>query len=202
MPLALMVLSACATPRYMDRTEWLSVTTREFQGKSKEEVISAAQKLLRLADGDDFHIAHTDNGFHASRRWTAYMVIAAEFGTDHWLFETTDIPGGVRARVQVSTQSQAATPVATTSGAWTATTGPLMGSPVDGNALYDVFWARMEYLLGYRNEWMTCEVADKRVRADIVWGRNAALCNSFNVADDRPVEAISSAPPESSPPAR
>ena len=83
-------------------------------------------------------------------------------------------------------QGLAVVPMMTTAPAWTATTMPMVGTPVDGTALYDVFWARMDYLLGKRAKWMDCKEADRRVKQGIVWGSNENLCNSFNIKDDRP----------------
>ena len=71
-------------------------------------------------------------------------------------------------------------------GAWTATSMPMSGSPVMGTAIYDVFWSRMDYLLGLRQDWMTCQMADERVKSGATWGTNEALCNSFNVKDAVP----------------
>lgn len=187
--LTLLLLAGCATPRpQMTREEWLQTTGREFQGVTKDQALAAAEKVLRLADGDDFVIAHNEEGFRASRRWIVYLVFAAAVGTDYWELKASPAPGGVRVTVAVSQDSQALTPTATARGDWVATTGPMAGSPVMGNALYDLFWARAEYLLGLREDWMTCPQAQERVKAKTVWGDNGELCNAFNVADTQPTD--------------
>lgn len=190
--LMLLVISAgCAIKRPpMSREEWLAVSSRHYEGATKEQVISAAEKILRLADGDDFKIVHTEEGIYASRNWSVYLILAATMGTDYWKFKVVQEDNTVMAVVQINRQQQAVTPMATSSGAWTATTMPMAGIPVDGTAIYDVFWSRMDYLLGVRSEWMSCKVADERVRLGVVWGSNEALCNSFNVKDDTPTSPI------------
>lgn len=180
-------MSGCAAPRpQMSRTEWLAMTQRDYVGVTKDQALEAAEKLLRLADGDDFQITHTEEGLSATRNWLAYLVIAAASGTDFWAIKATPIKEGVRVSMQVNTQSQAVSPMATTGNNWTATTMPMSGSPVTGTAIYDVFWARLDYLLGKTTQWMTCETADERVSKKITWGNNEALCNGFNMKDENP----------------
>lgn len=181
------LLTGCATTQpQLSREEWLSITSRSYEGVTKEQVISSAERLFRLADGDDFNVVHTEDGLYASRNWSAYMVIAAAMGTDYWQVKVAPDGNRFKAYVQVNSQAQGVTPMATTNGAWTATTTPMAGSPVMGTAIYDVFWARMDYLLGKRSDWMNCQIADERVKQKITWGTNEALCNSFNIKDEVP----------------
>ena len=74
----------------------------------------------------------------------------------------------------------------TLNGDYVAGTSAMSGSPVMGTAIYDVFWSRLDYLLGKRKDWMTCKVADERVKQNITSGTNEALCNSFNMNDKLP----------------
>lgn len=185
--LIVMVIGCATTPRpQLSREQWLAVYSRHYTGVTKEQVISAAERLFQLADGNDFTIIHTEDGVYATRNWSIYLILAAAMGTDYWQLKVTPDGDGVKATVQVNSQSQAITPVPTSSGAWTATTGPMAGTPVGGTAIYDVFWSRMDYLLGKRPDWMNCEMADERVKQGVVWGPNDALCNSFNVEDETP----------------
>lgn len=181
-------------PAALTREEWLQVTSREYLGVTIDQAVSAAEEVLRLADGDDFKIFHADDGFHATRNWTIYLVLAAATGTDYWRVTAQEIDGGVKLSVQVNTQSQAISAMPTTSGAWAAFTGPLAGRPVEGTAIYDLFWGRMDYLMGLRPDWMTCEMARDRVKQGIVWGRRDALCDPFNTRDQVPESARSSLP--------
>jgi len=67
----------------------------------------------------------------------------------------------------------------------TATT-PVNSTPIQGTALYDLFWARMDYMLHKSNTWPTCQDALAKAKAGSVHGSNAALCNSTNVDDYSP----------------
>ncbi|ANN71554.1 hypothetical protein [Bordetella bronchialis] len=186
--LVLLAITGCAAQKQLTRDEYLQATQRTYQGKSAEDVYHAAEKLFRLADGDDFTFAYTDNSMTASRRWSIYLVLTAAFGTDTWLIQTKELPDGVKVSAQVSTMAGSVLPMATTGGDFTATGSPTLAGGVPGTAIYDVFWARMNYLLGLSQRWMTCEEAEARRKSGVVWGVNDALCNSFNMKDDVPEE--------------
>lgn len=182
------LLGGCAVQHQpQSREEWINTTTRNYIGMGKEQVLTATEKLFRLADGDDFKLTYTDDTVQATRSWTVYLVIAAAMGTDYWTIRANQTGDTVKVTAQVNTQSQAITPMpTTTSGTWTAGTMPMSGTPVMGTAIYDVFWARLDYLLGKTDEWMTCEQANKRVSDGITWGQLECLCNPFNIKDDLP----------------
>lgn len=183
-----LLLGGCATQHPpQSREDWLKTTTRTYSGVTKDQALTAAEKLLRLADGDDFALTYTADTVQATRSWSVYLVIAAAMGTDYWTIRADQVGDAVKVAVQVNTQSQSITPMpTTTSGTWTAGTMPMSGSPVMGTAIYDVFWARMDYLLGKADEWMTCEKANKRVSDGVTWGTNESLCNAFNMKDSLP----------------
>lgn len=60
------------------------------------------------------------------------------------------------------------------------------GMPLNSTAIYDLFWGRMDYLLGRRDEWMTCDEAEARRKAGITYGQLEALCSV--TTDDLPPE--------------
>ena len=191
----LLALPACVSTPTLSRDEWLNMTNRTYEGVTKEQAISAAERLLRLADGNDFMIAHNDDGFIASRNWSVYLVLAAAVGTDTWLVRAAENGhGGTRVSVSVGRQAGNVTGVATGSNTVAPLTMPSTGGSVNGTAIYDVFWARMDYLLGRRQVWMSCTGADKRVSDGLVWGDNSALCSAFNIKNNVPEGAITDEP--------
>lgn len=184
------LLSGCATRPQLTREEWVGVTTREYEERTPAQVLAAAEKLFRLADGDDFTIAHAADGLSATRGWAAFFIIGGANGTDYWTVRAAPGAKGTVATVQASTQSTTIAPMMIGGIGMIPAALPGQGAPIDGTALYDVFWARMDYLLGRRPAWMTCEEADERVRKSVTWGSNEALCNSFNLADETPKEPL------------
>ena len=180
------VLAGCAAPpKQLTRDEWLNATTRTYPGASKDQVLAASEKLLRLADGDDFDIRHTESGINATRAWIAYAVIVGVSGTDYWDIRADQIGDGVKVSVQVSTQTQSTSPMQM-GATWMPVNSATPGTPAHGVAIYDVFFSRLDYLLGKGGKWMTCKEADERVKTNATWGNNEALCNSFNVTDSHP----------------
>jgi hypothetical protein len=183
------IIGSASRPQ-LTRDEWIKTTTRVYKDVTKEQVVLAAEKLLILADGDDFVFAHSEDGFFASRNWSVYLVLAFVAGTDHWMFKTVEHEGSVKAQVQISVAAQGVAPMQTTSGAWAATTMPGMsGMPVTGPALYDLFWARMDYLLGAKEYWMLCENINTSIRKKTTWGNVEPLCLDVTVKDNLPENA-------------
>lgn len=191
MVLLSVMLSSCASKPPLSRDEWLRMTTRTYEGVTKEQVLAAAEQVLRLADGNDFMVAHSDEGFVASRNWSVYLVLAASFGTDVWQLRAAEYgTTGTKVSVSVSTQVGAVGAVATGPSTAAPMTTPSAGGAVNGTAVYEVFWARMDYLLGRSPVWMDCRAANHQVSTGVVWGDNSALCNSFNIKDDVPEGAV------------
>ncbi|MCZ4065392.1 hypothetical protein NB636_10370 [Oxalobacter aliiformigenes] len=184
---AALIITGCATQHpTMTREEWLNTTTRHYEDKTKEEVFSAAEKLFTLSDGNDYTFQHTDDSLYAVRKWSMYFVIGFASGTDNWVVTAKETEKGVKASVRASIDGSGMAPMPTVGGDISAGTIPLAGTPVTGTSLYELFWARMDYLLGKRSEWMTCEEADARKKSGVTWGWNDPLCNSFNVTDEAP----------------
>lgn len=188
---AIVLLAGCATKQpQLTRAEYLKVTQRTYEGKSADDVFNAAEKLLRLADGDDFRFFHDDSSMSATRSWSVYLILAATMGTDTWTVRAKEMEGSVRVSAALNTSAGSVLPMPTTGGDMSAGSTPGMGGNVPGTAIYDVFWARMDYLLGKSDKWMTCDESNHRVSMGAVWGPNEALCNGFNVKDDLPSELI------------
>ena len=180
-------LAGCSPPmnRPMSRAEWLAATQKTYSA-SPDEVLNAAERLFTLADGRDFSFMHTPESLIASRRWSVYMVLALSFGSDHWQVDAAPGPNGTVVRVRVNTSDQPVLPMATSGGNATVTTMPLSGRPITGTAIYDLFWARLDYLLGERTDWTNCKAAIDKRAAGETWGNIEALCNFANMTDDHP----------------
>lgn len=189
-----LMLTGCAVqpPKQLSRDEWIATTNRIYPDVDKDKLIAAAEKVLRLVDGDDFAIQHTNEGFNAVRNWTAYAVIAAASGTDYWNFTVAQTADGNRASLHVSTMSSAIMPMAVggPDGGETVFSAPAQGAPIDGNLLYDVFWSRLDYLLGKSDKWLTCDDVATMRKSGPAWGNDDPICNSFNIKDLRPDHAM------------
>lgn len=186
---ALTILSGCATTTQpqLTRQQWIDMTSRTYTDRTPDQVLNAAEELFRLADGNDFIISHSEDGLYAQRPWSVYIVLAYVEGTDTWVLQTKQDGSDTRVSVHLSNSVASTTALPTGGGGVAPYTGAATGSSVQGTAIYDVFWARMDYLLGYSTNWMDCELANARVKQGITWGDNFALCNIFNLEDNRPL---------------
>lgn len=181
-----LMLGACAAPqRLMTTDEAASATHRTFKGVTTEQAVAAAERVLWLADGDDFAIDRERDGLMATRNWTVYFVLGFVTGTDQWIVKARPVEGGSDVTFAVGTVAQPAS-ARITSRRDGDPRPRVMGAMHEGTAIYDLVWARMAYLLGQRDSWMTCAESEARVKAGAVWGETVALCNSFNVKDRVP----------------
>jgi len=188
--LVVMFLTGCATQQKMSREEFLQATQRTYQDKSPEQIFSASEKLFVLADGDDFTFSHTPDSLLAIRPWSIYLVLAYTAGTDVWTVKASrnEKTGGTDAAVYVTTaHGGSVLPVVVANSGSTATSPGSGGIPTRGNAIYQLFWERLDYLLGLNSKWMSCDDVDKEIANGKLWGDTSPLCNSLNIKDNSPV---------------
>jgi hypothetical protein len=195
--IALAALAAgCAQVPQLSREQQLAATTRTYSGVTKEQLIDAARRVLILADEDDVRFADNPDGFSATRRWSVYLVLAATVGTDNWVFSVRETPQGPQGFVGIGRLEQAVTVTPTTApGVYSAGTTAVVGNPIPGNAVYDLFWSRVDYMLWRTDTWATCDSIDAKIQAGKVVGGTDPLCNRFNVTDYAPNQQLDLKPP-------
>lgn len=186
--LALLLIAlnvSCAGQRMLTREEWQAAGQMTFNDVSKKELIEKAQQVLTLADGEDVKFTFRNNGFSASRPWLVYAVIAITNGTDYWVFDVEDKDGSLLATVQASSASSAITPYAVGGQVGTVSTTSF-GTPIQGTAIYDMFWGRLDYLLDRRKDWPDCRSGLQKIRRGETWGNLDQICDSVTLIDDAP----------------
>lgn len=170
------------------RQEWEAIHQREFAGKNPREVQDAAEKVLRLVD-HDFTFQYPEGQLVGRRPWMIYLAIAISSGTDYWTISTQETEAGTRAVVQATRDSSTIAPSPVVGGPGAAVMSTATpGQPVVVKEPYDLFWSRMEYMLGLRSEWDDCGTARANVSAE--GGRKGyldTLC-AFNTDDRHPDE--------------
>ena len=190
----LVFIGGCARMPELTRDEWLAVTTRTYEGATQDEAFAAVEQVFRLADPEDYRIQHTPDGLIAHRQWLVYFVIGAAVGTDIWTVTAKQDTTGVRVSAHVTTAANTLTAVAapTTTGGTTASPVTIPGNaiPVQSTAIYDLFWARVGYLMGQRDTWMSCKTADKRSDEGITFGHTEPLCQIMTTKRTAPEGAI------------
>lgn len=189
--LVISLLSACATTQKLSTIERETITSREYVGITKDQLMLAGEELFHLADGDDFIITHSHKSssherLYAKRNWRIYFVLGWSKGTDYWLLTADSNEKGVKATMQVNRKRRKSYTMMPDN----SKTASMQGEPINGTAIYDIFWARIDYLLGKRQDWMTCKISDDRINQKIVWGENDALCDSVTMKDSSPKSPI------------
>jgi len=149
MALAVLAAGCQQTARIDDRQSFFKEATRTYPGESRERVLQAAERVLRQSDPADFEFDHSLYGFVASRRYMVYAVLAAANGKERWDLQTEEGPEGLRAVLNVSESG--------------VSHGGYSSIPFEARMasvpLYRLFWARVEYVLGKRKDWVSCESA-------------------------------------------
>ncbi len=150
----------------LSRDEWIALKTRTYPGVPVTAAYDAAERILRLADPKDVTASYDAAGrLRLVRAWMIYTGVAfvgVRTGQDVWLVEAVPAADGTQITVTASGD---------------------LGVP-DDPALYRLFWARMDYLLGRTATWTTCEDAAgwPNGKADMP----LLLCNPMFVEDLAP----------------
>lgn len=154
--LALSVAGCASSHQIVDRADFLAEATRTYNTESRERVIEAAQIVLRHSDPTDFEFRNSLNGFVGLRRYFVYAVIASASGREKWEFETEQpAPGVVKASVSVSEAGRAASGYSSSR----------YESAMNSIPLYRLFWNRVDYMLGRRPDWVSCDQAAAELKA-------------------------------------
>lgn len=185
--LSLLSLFSCATSRQLTREEWETVAQKKYNNIEKSKLIAAAESVMKLADNDDFKFSYTQNGILGSRKWLVYMVLAASMGVDNWLFEVTEKNGDTVASLQLSRQAGDMTGYSVGNSSGVVTT-PNMGYPAMETASYDLFWRRLDYMLGLTTTWTSCKDEEENIKKKLAWGNISYLCDSMTIANNYPVD--------------
>lgn len=183
------VLTGCATRQTMGRDEFINTTTRSYSNVSEREFYNAAERLFRLSDEDDYEFAYPgEHAMVAQRDWLIYVVLAFAQGTHTWQIETEPTENGVNATAYVSLRSSTVTGTPTGGGGATTHTSPTMQNIVNTPAVYELFWTRMDYLLGKSESWPTCSDWQSRIDSGDTYGLIEPLCLAANTDDLLPKE--------------
>jgi hypothetical protein len=174
------MLSACvAAPRVESHAQWLAEATRTYADESAPRVIAAAEAVLRHADPGDTTFEYRAGGFTAERRFLVYAVLAAAEGEDRWTFNASQNGRGARAGVALVERAR----VHGTGGA----------RQVRANeqriGTFRLFYARIDYLLGRRPDWVTCRDAPQKLGLPPEAPGTGALCGLTLQGRDAPPPA-------------
>lgn len=164
-------LAGCATPqRPASMEEWQRTTVRTYESVSIEDVLESATKLVKLADTGkrDVHVVYGIDEVMISRKFSFYFVIGFVFATYDFHVRAVPQPNGsVKTSLMISMRSTSGTPTPVFvpnagMGAGVGTT--TMGNQWQAVGLYELFYSRLDYLLGTSSTWLTCDEAKDLLR--------------------------------------
>jgi hypothetical protein len=183
--IALLCTSAgCAPPpaRVTDHAEWLREATRIWPGETRARIIAAAEAVLKHADPRDTTVEYNRHGFTARRRFSIYAVLATASGTESWTFSSAENALGASATVRIIQRG-------------TAQAGGY-SERFRENQVYlgslRLFYARIDYLLGRRADWITCGEATAKLGLPAQNPGLQSLCSLTHQGRDAPAPAKAS----------
>lgn len=157
------LLTACAAPpkqsvedltaRFKENQQ---AATRLYPAKSPEQVTEAIQQVLLLLDPQDMKISITEKGVLANRFSTFYAVFAVGFGMDYYSILLEQVPEGTTAKLSYEGVMN--------SGMITTPPPAIFKQDIPISSDQDpsdfkIFHDRVEYVLGLREQWVTCDAA-------------------------------------------
>lgn len=187
--IAVMVLlvSGCANRQTMSRAESIEATKRTYDGVNEEQFYAAAKRLFELSDESDYRFSYPgEHAMIAQRSWTIYMVLAFTQGTHTWRLQTEDKGGAIEATVHASAQASGVSGAPTGAGGASTITTPAMQNIVNTPAVYELFWARLDYLLNNSESWPTCDMWSEKIDSGGTYGNIEHLCLALNTDDRLP----------------
>lgn len=155
-------LSGCAAPHLQTRDQWLRESQRTYEDRDPEQVIRAAEAVLTAVDPGDVTFAHSADGFTARRRWVVYVVIASAVGEDVYEFKAVQTAEGTRASIRIEQRGQ-------------ASDGRVSDDSITMTTSYKLFFNWLDYALGKRDRWITCDQAGAVFNTDFA-GSSPGMC--------------------------
>jgi len=200
MLLIIVMILGCAAQKPLTREESLKLreeliiaTSRVYEKTSKEDVLKASEKLFQLAD-NDFKFVHAPNAVIADRKWSYYLVLSYVLGWDRWFVvaeeknNRTEVAIRIFRSVVVFPGVYTERPVLS-SGELAIKNLPGVENTLPVVPLYNLFYKRLDYLLGKGGEWTDCEKAKNRLEEKkISYEELDPLCDSMTVDDKKPQE--------------
>lgn len=177
---AALALAACATPpRPQTRDAWQAQHSRTYEAVSANDLFDAAQQVLEYTD-EDFEFQYPPNQLLASRHYMIYAVLALSMGRDYWRFDTRTEGDSTQMTLRITRAagSTAPSPTMGLNGQIGAGVNSVSapGREIFWAAPYHMFFARMDYILGRKSDWLTCDQAKMKYPKDFGSGQAGVMC--------------------------
>jgi hypothetical protein len=190
-------LAGCApAARVTTHVEWQREATRTWPGETRARIIAAADAVVKHADPRDTQVEYNHHGFTARRKFLIYALIATATGIETWTFSSAENEQGASSTVRIIQRG-------------TAQAGS-HSERFRENQVYlgslRLFYARIDYLLGRRQDWITCADAPQKLALPEGASGLQSLCSLTHQGRDAPppprvpAKPALNAPPTKAPP--
>lgn len=159
--------SGCvATEQPWTRERQEAVTKRSYADVAPQKAVGAAEEVMRRIDPAAITFEFTGDGFNATRKVYAFLIFGEISG--NYSYSVRAKPAGGGSVLEFRTYANLST--LTTTGTYPNGGGAF----VQGNGAYDLFFARVDHLLGKRQDWVSCKDAPKVLGVKV--GQTEPLC--------------------------
>ena len=134
--------------------------SRDYPGITAQQVLKASETIFQLADGSDMKITRGSSVLRVKR---SHDSLVYKSSWERWKVETREEEGSTFVTVSAEFDKE--------------------GSKIypRGVGVYHLFFARLDYMLGASNNWMTCHQYQARLLRDSTWGHDDRfLCKHAN----------------------
>ncbi|MFV0422779.1 hypothetical protein [Oleidesulfovibrio sp.] len=162
----------------------LGASQKVYTDVTQEQVLQAAEKILLLADPEDTIVSQRRDGISAKREFFRYLILSASTGTDYWTVAAKQTTSGIA--VQVAATAEQAYVLGPESGSRPVADNSILEKDIIASeALYSLFYERLDYLLGKKKQWLDCSAA-KDVMKKKQWLGDIDLLCGRGTSDARP----------------
>lgn len=159
---------------------------REYQ-ESPEVILRAAERVLYESDHDYIAMNQDKNTYRSMRKWMSFYVFGSAFGEDYWVISASKNDLGktiVSAKCWHGPTSGGLIPMPLTSG------GDENNYILSAH-LYNLFFKRLDYMLGKTNVWLSCKDAEIELKkSDLRFERLTPLCSFANHSVPQPLVIV------------
>ncbi len=159
-------LGGCATKPKISEEEMKAAMTRTYKGVSSGQVMKASEKLLRMVDEKRFQFKQSGNQLTATRSGNLHTNLGLVNVTAVWLVKTKETDQSTVVTLDAGWRKQDLS----------TGLGGMNTKKPEGTAVYNLFFNRLENLLGKSNVWMTCEGMKKAIEQGEESGDIRMLC--------------------------
>lgn len=175
------------------RRDYDASRTKEYADVSVAKAVKAAARIFELADGG-YNIIVGKGGVIAHRERVSMESMLTGVPGDYWYVDVRPSGSGVVMRLRrtaepdpltsLNAEDHKGTPEKLVDAATMDPVETWLSELTDNNAVYGIFFKRMDWLLARNNYWLYCRAGEEYMKMEKFSGTLDALC--LDAKDKRP----------------